>query len=136
MFRRVFGPSDYAIMAILARGGEKYGRIRFNAGPGGQLRLAIRVDYSKPFAGSDHKAWEAEYQANIRRGGHLAGEVLSDFWDWPGLELDDLEDLCFDQQALAEMHPDERRAFLSDMGVDPEAIELSPLRMENTEVPL
>jgi proteasome lid subunit RPN8/RPN11 len=128
MFHRVFGPSDYAVMAIVARGGKTYGRIRFNAGPGGQHQLTLEVDYSRPFAGSDQKAWDAEYHANIRRGAHGLGEVLPDLWDWPGLDLDCLDDaFCFDQQALAEMDPHERRTFLSDMGVDPDVIDINPL---------
>lgn len=136
MFHRVFGPSDYAIMAILACGGKSYGRIRFNAGPGGQQRLSVQVDYSKPFAGSDLKAWEAEYQANIRRGGHFAGEELVDRGDWPGLDLDDLDELCFDHQTLAEMEPIDRRAFLIDMGLDPGdvGLDLGTPHIEKVEV--
>lgn len=135
MFRRVFGPSDYAIMAILARGGKKYGRLRFNAGPGGSLRLAIRVDYSKPFAGSDTKAWEAEYQANIRRGRSLINYEPSDLWDdWTGYDVDELDELCFDPEALADMDPDERRVFLEDMGVDPDTFGLGLSRGGKVEV--
>ncbi|HKQ50412.1 MAG TPA: hypothetical protein VJZ71_20225 [Phycisphaerae bacterium] len=64
-FARVFGPSDWAIMFILAKGGQTYARLRFNTGPGGHLLIPVTVDYSQPFAGSDHAAWEDEYHAHI-----------------------------------------------------------------------
>src|SRR5688572_17734069 len=34
-FRRVFGPCNWAVMAILAKGGEAYARVSFRSGPGG-----------------------------------------------------------------------------------------------------
>lgn len=64
-FARAFGSCDWAIMFILARGGKTYARLRFNAGPGGELLIPVGVDYSLPFPAADHAAWEAEYQVNI-----------------------------------------------------------------------
>ena len=54
-------------MFILARGGQSYARLRFNVGPGGDLDLPVSVDYSRPFTGSDHAAWKAEYLACVER---------------------------------------------------------------------
>ena len=34
-FARVFGRTDWAVMFILARGGQSYARLRFHVGPGG-----------------------------------------------------------------------------------------------------
>lgn len=65
-FGRVFGAADWAVMFILARGGATYARLRFRAGPGGQLRIPVEVDFSGDFAGSDQTAWNQEYQQNIR----------------------------------------------------------------------
>lgn len=65
-FGRAFGSCDWAVMFILARGGETYARMRFSAGPGGELLLPVRVDYAGEFAGSDPEAWEAEYLHNIQ----------------------------------------------------------------------
>ena len=62
---RVFGNCDWAVMAILARGGQTYARLRFNTGPGGAMLIPIEVDYRLPFAGSDHAAWQAEYEAHV-----------------------------------------------------------------------
>ncbi|HSG73345.1 MAG TPA: hypothetical protein VLA12_23220, partial [Planctomycetaceae bacterium] len=60
-FARCFGNTDWSLMFILARGGETYGRLKFNTGPGGALRVATSVDWSQPFPSTDHAAWEAEY---------------------------------------------------------------------------
>jgi proteasome lid subunit RPN8/RPN11 len=65
-FARVFGGCDWAIMAILARGGQSYARLRFNVGPGGNLLIPIEVDYTRPFSASDQTAWQAEYAANVQ----------------------------------------------------------------------
>ena len=64
-FARVFGRTDWAVMFILARGGQSYARLRFHVGPGGDIDLPVHVDYSRPFAASDHAAWLAEYQSNV-----------------------------------------------------------------------
>lgn len=60
-FARCFGSSDWALMFILARGGNAYARLRFSAGPGGEIPVPVRIDYSRPFPASDCAAWEAEY---------------------------------------------------------------------------
>ena len=64
-FARVFGRTDWAVMFILARGGRSYARLRFHVGPGGDLDLPVRVDYSRPFAASDQAAWREEYRAAV-----------------------------------------------------------------------
>ena len=83
-FARVFGRCDWAVMFILARGGASYARLRFNIGPGGSVPLDVAVDYSRPFAGSDHAAWEAEYRAQV----HPADiDALDAFLAGPGRQL-------------------------------------------------
>jgi hypothetical protein len=64
-FDRVFGRTDWAGMFILARGGQSYARLRFNIGPGGEMPIPVSVDYSRPFAGSNHDAWREEFLANV-----------------------------------------------------------------------
>jgi hypothetical protein len=64
-FARVFGRTDWALMFILARRGQSYCRLRFNVGPGGDLDLPVRVDYARPFAASNHAAWQDEYLAAV-----------------------------------------------------------------------
>jgi hypothetical protein len=65
-FARVFGRSNWAVMFILARGGSCQGRLRFSVGPMASQRVSIAVDYSRPFAGSDHAAWQNEYQQMVQ----------------------------------------------------------------------
>jgi proteasome lid subunit RPN8/RPN11 len=64
-FARVFGNAHWALMFILARGGQTYARLRFNTGPGGALLVPAQVDYSRPFAGSAVDLWQAEYLDNV-----------------------------------------------------------------------
>ncbi|MBS1983331.1 MAG: hypothetical protein JST16_04090 [Bdellovibrionales bacterium] len=64
-FIRVFGRSDWAVMAIVACGGETYARLQFQPGPGGSLRLPIEVSYTVPFAKSDHDGWTDEYLSAV-----------------------------------------------------------------------
>jgi len=65
-FSRVFGGTDWAVMFILARGGQTYARLRCNVGPGADVTLSVDVDYRRPFSCSDCEAWQAEYAACIR----------------------------------------------------------------------
>ena len=65
-FARVFGRNEWAVMFILAQNGDTYARLRFSAGPGGSLELPISVDYSQPFAATEHGEWLAEYRACVK----------------------------------------------------------------------
>jgi len=60
-FARCFGGSDWAVMFILARGGRTYARLRFRAGPGGQLILPVELDFSRAFPAAAPDSWELEY---------------------------------------------------------------------------
>ena len=60
-FARVFARSDWAVMAIVACGGQTYARLRFHVGPGGSLLLPMAVDYRRPFSASQHDEWTDEY---------------------------------------------------------------------------
>lgn len=65
-FCRVLGCRQWAVMFILASGGKTYARLRFNVGPGGEIAIPVRVDYSQPFAASNQRAWEEEYLACVQ----------------------------------------------------------------------
>lgn len=65
-FTRVFGRSEWALMFILARGGQTYARLRYNVGPGADIKLPVEVDYGHPFDGSNAEAWQEEFLANVR----------------------------------------------------------------------
>jgi hypothetical protein len=64
-FARCFGNADWALMFILARGGQTYARLQFSAGPGGPLIVPVEIDYGQPFAASDWAGWDAEYAQSV-----------------------------------------------------------------------
>lgn len=87
-FRRAFGDCDWAVMAILARGGASYARLRFNTGPKADVVIPMRVDWSEPFAGSNQPSWLTEYHASVNEEPSLmvvAADQASGFdWDERG----------------------------------------------------
>ena len=64
-FTEVFGRCDWAVMFILAKGGQSYARLRFNTGPGGAVLMRVKVDYSQAFSASDQEAWAKDYQSHV-----------------------------------------------------------------------
>ena len=66
-FARVFGACNWSVMGIVAQNDGTYARLRFGVGPGGQVQIPVGVDYSRPFTGSDVKAWKAEYLQNVQQ---------------------------------------------------------------------
>lgn len=96
-FHRVFGRTDWSVMAILARGGASYARLSFHVGPGGSLRIPVRVDYGQPFDGADWAAWQAEFDRhvvpelpalpNLPPGDIAPDAYLTDeLWDWEAFD--------------------------------------------------
>ncbi len=81
-FQRVFGRCDWAVMAILASGGATSARLRFSAGPGGEIEIPLQVDYSVGFNAADHAAWKREYEKCVR---------LIDLWQEPVLPCDRID---------------------------------------------
>jgi hypothetical protein len=90
-FQRVFGSCDWAVMFILARGGQAYCRLRLNVGPGGAFEIPTRVDFATSFAGSNSEAWATEYKTAVQKivpslnqiphsevAGRFAGATLRD----------------------------------------------------------
>lgn len=104
-FARAFGGADWAVMFILARGGDTYARLRFGCGPGAELRVPVAVEYAAAFPGSDPAAWQQEYGACVERQETLPVA---------GVRTASPEELAF-----MEAHPDlfdewERRLLLGD----------------------
>jgi hypothetical protein len=103
-FARCFGGADWAIMLIVARGGQTFARLRLNVGPGGELILPVEVDYQRPFPASDRTAWQSEYDQAVqveqprvewplverRSGFQLPWSLQDDFRRQPDPYLDDL----------------------------------------------
>jgi len=65
-FDRCFGNVDWAVMFILAKGGETYARLRFNVGPRASQLMNVEVDYSQPFEASNNFEWKREFDANVQ----------------------------------------------------------------------
>lgn len=95
-FARVFGRSDWAVMAIVACGGQTYARLRFQAGPGGSMTLPMEVDFNSRFEGSAHDEWFEEYEACVQFEPVMSFPDMPEFLNFP--ELDD--PLCSGQTDL------------------------------------
>ncbi len=46
-FERCFSGCDWSVMAILAKGGDSYARLQIQTGPGAEVILPVRVDWSE-----------------------------------------------------------------------------------------
>lgn len=74
-FHSAFGACDWSIMAIVSRTGNTYARLKFTAGPGANVRLGVRVDWSRwpeELAGlaacldAMIDEWQCEYAAHVQ----------------------------------------------------------------------
>jgi hypothetical protein len=94
-FDRVFGRTNWSVMAIVARNDATYARLSFHVGPGGALKIPVLIDYGRPFDKADWEAWEQEYDENVvveafhtavktsdMQAGLPLDDDLQDFWDW------------------------------------------------------
>jgi proteasome lid subunit RPN8/RPN11 len=64
-FTRVFGSCDWSVMCIVAQDGSNYARLRFNVGPGGEVKIPVYVDYGCEFDAADFELWKQQYKANV-----------------------------------------------------------------------
>lgn len=119
-FERVFGGCQWAVMFVVAQDNHTYAKLSFNVGPGGQVLIPVKVDYSQDFGPSDHEIWDAEYKANIK-----VTTWLSDF-DKNNNETpvkNDLNGYALPYDFLDEfekMEPAERQFILDELANSPE----------------
>jgi proteasome lid subunit RPN8/RPN11 len=79
--QRVFGGCDWAVMFILARGGQRYCRMQFRAGPGGAFEMPTRVDFEREFPKADLETWAREYATTVRPAKFVeAGTSFDESW--------------------------------------------------------
>ncbi len=64
-FTRVFGSCDWSVMCIVAQDSGTFARLRFSAGPGGEVKIPVCVDYSYEFDAADFEVWKQQYKANV-----------------------------------------------------------------------
>ena len=118
-FERVFGGCQWAVMFIVGAEDQTYARLRFSVGPGGETEIPVGVDYNVSFAAADHKAWRAEYEANIIFARGISG--LGCFVeDEDGTDLSDYLLSGDFAEELKAMDPDERRQVLVELTGQPE----------------
>lgn len=112
-FARCFGRADWAVMFILARGGETYTRLRFNVGPGGALEIRNEVDYSQPFDAACQDEWAQEYHELVVEDGTFQSVLDDETQDiqmpWEDTGLDLVERVNRDLRQVAE--DEERQAW-------------------------
>jgi proteasome lid subunit RPN8/RPN11 len=65
-FARAFGQTDWAVMFILAQGGQTYCRLEYHRPPACALEIPVQVEFRESFDAADHAAWDAEYRANVQ----------------------------------------------------------------------
>ncbi len=116
-FTRVFGSCDWALMFVIAENDKTYARLSFNTGPGGQVLIPARVDYSLDFPATDRQAWDAEYSANV-----LELEWRSDGRGQRGVRTE-VEDVDLPYHLIEDfenMDPAERQFVLDELSSRPE----------------
>lgn len=126
-FVRVFGSCDWAIMFIVASDGRTFARLRFNAGPGGEVNIPVCVDYSHEFNASDFALWTQQYKSNVTEDltlTKLSKSKKSTKEQRKDSETFSAEDCGFplitDEEMLSEidqMHPAERGIFMEELAV-------------------
>ncbi|MGD0897170.1 MAG: hypothetical protein ABR915_04995 [Thermoguttaceae bacterium] len=111
-FWRTFRRTEWALMFILAHGGRISARLRFHVGPGGEVEIPVRVDYTRPFAGSQHEVWQQEYLANVQPAAPIipskpsvleqaTAELRRDIWDDEGWFGDWPQDLVDEDELVS-----------------------------------
>lgn len=80
-FARVFGHADWAVMFILACGGETYAR-GWARNRGQSVRLSTHVDFTLPCPASDFEGWQAEYDSLVSEA--LSSRYFEDDFLLPG----------------------------------------------------
>ncbi len=127
-FARVFGSCDWAIMFIVAQDGKTFARLRFNAGPGGDVKIPVCVDYSYEFNAADFEVWQQQYLANVveetvfslngktKKSLNTQLEEAEVFGStgFDSLAVSSSEDMI---EELELMHPSERQAFMDELAV-------------------
>jgi hypothetical protein len=81
-FQRVFSPCDWAVMFILARGGQAFAELSWRHGGPASIRLGTKVDFRQPFASSDHVRWQDEYHRLVETHTEFDQRLMDFEDDW------------------------------------------------------
>jgi len=119
-FKRVFGSCQWAVMFILAEDNKTYARLSFNVGPGAQVQIPVKVDYSHEFGPSEKEKWDAEYIANVTIDNWLSDFNAEDKKMVTAAGLDNYA-LPYDFiDELEQMEPSERQFILDELAARPD----------------
>jgi proteasome lid subunit RPN8/RPN11 len=119
-FRRVFGNCQWAVMAIVAQDDSTYVRLSFNIGPGGEILIPAEVDYGRDFGPSDHSAWDAEYEVDVRAMEWRHQPVLTGDKPAAGSPVAGPPPMCDVLKELERMDPVQRQLVLDELADRPE----------------
>jgi proteasome lid subunit RPN8/RPN11 len=127
-FARVFGSCQWSVMLIVSRDGDTYARLRFDVGPGAEIKIPVCVDYNCQFEAADLALWAQQYKANVTVD-HLlektdkpqkpAQEQQMQFEPF-GSENFGSDPLFSSEELLSEidlMDPMERQVFMDELAV-------------------
>lgn len=118
-FVEAFGRCDWAVMFILAKGGQTYARMRFSSGPGGEMLMPVTVAYEQSFNGSDHHAWAEDFARHVHpeTGDPLGGAL--DLWaDCASSLLDPVDGALLDPCDLDLDQHDQIEHLMAAYGID------------------
>ena len=127
-FARVFGNCDWSVMCIVAQDGATFARLRFNVGPGGEVKIPVCVDYGFEFDAADFEVWQQQYKTNVTedeifkqtdKSKQSAGDQKKEFEPFGGdsfsrIPLVSSDDLLSE---LDQMEPMERQFFMDELAV-------------------
>jgi len=127
-FARVFGSCDWSVMCIVAQDSGTFARLRFSAGPGGEVKIPVCVDYGYEFDAADFEVWKQQYKANVIEDtvfSFSGKEKKTKAQQENEVEVfggsDEFQDTMFSSEDLLEelemMHPAQRQAFMDELVV-------------------
>jgi proteasome lid subunit RPN8/RPN11 len=77
-FESVFGGCDWAVMFILACGGQQYGRLQLRLPSGGAFEIPTGVEFGRNFPKAEFAAWNREFATCVRPA-ELGNRLCDDF---------------------------------------------------------
>ncbi len=125
-FKRVFGKCDWALMAIVAQDNSAYARLHFNAGPGGDIKIPVYVDYNCEFDATDFKTWKQQYLENVteeeffstlgksKKKSKAKQETEIETFGGEDLSLSNGQDIL---EEIDSMDPMEREHFMEELAI-------------------
>ena len=118
-FSRVFGKCDWSVMCVVAQNSCTYTKLRFNTGPGSEMKIPVCVDYSIEFGESDFELWEQQYITNVSEDHIYSMSIDSKKHEDDSDIFGSKSELsCYDLlDKIDELDAEERYLFLGELSV-------------------